>query len=186
MPQKKVIGNPDVEIQDIAYHSAKVNRGTLFVALYGMNVDGHNFTEEALDRGAAALVVTRHPGIDKSVPLVIVPDGRAALAQVSASFFGHPSRGMRLIGVTGTNGKTTTSYLIESIFKNGSLACGVIGTINYRFGGSVMPAPMTTPESYDIQRILREMLDSGITDVVIEVSSHGVDLKRVDSCHFDV
>jgi UDP-N-acetylmuramoyl-L-alanyl-D-glutamate--2,6-diaminopimelate ligase len=186
MPQKKVIGNPDVEIQGIAYHSAKVNRGTLFVALYGMNVDGHNFTEEALDRGAAALVVTRHQGIDRSVPLVIVPDGRAALAQLSATFFGHPSRGMRLIGVTGTNGKTTTSYLIESIFKNGSLACGVIGTINYRFGGSVMPAPMTTPESYDIQRILREMLDSGITDVVIEVSSHGVDLKRVDSCHFDV
>jgi len=186
IPQKKMVGNPNIEIQDIAYHSAKVHKGTLFVAIHGMSLDGHAFIEEALDRGATAMVVERSEGKGKGVPVVIVPEGRAALAKLSATLFGHPSRGLRLIGVTGTNGKTTTVYLLESILRSQSIACGVIGTINYRFGDRVIPAPMTTPESYDIQKILREMLDFGITDVVVEVSSHGLDLRRVDECHFDV
>jgi len=180
------MGNPDAEIEDIAYHSAKVQKRTLFVAVGGTKADGHAFIEEALDRGASALVVEREQETDYGVPVITVPNGRVALAQLSAAFFGHPSLEMRMVGVTGTNGKTTTSFLIESILKGRSLSCGVIGTVNYRYGGRVFPAPMTTPESYDIQRLLREMLDSGVTHVVIEVSSHALDLRRVDDCHFDV
>jgi len=158
----------------------------LFVSISGMQVDGHSFVGEALDRGAAALVVEQEPQKKLGVPAVVVPDSREALAHLSAAFFGHPSREMRVVGVTGTNGKTTTSFLIESILENRSLPCGVIGTINYRYGGGVVTAPMTTPESYDIQRMLREMLDVGVSHVVMEVSSHALDLGRVVGCHFDV
>lgn len=184
--KKRTLGNPGVEIQDIAYHSAKVHKGMLFVAIRGTSVDGHSFIGEALDRGAEALVVERGQEKDYGVPVVIVPDGRAALAHLSAAFFGHPSLEMRVVGVTGTNGKTTTSFLIESILEGQSLACGVVGTINYRYRGRVIPALMTTPESYDIQKMLREMLDSGITHVVMEISSHALDLRRVEGCRFDV
>jgi UDP-N-acetylmuramoyl-L-alanyl-D-glutamate--2,6-diaminopimelate ligase len=186
IPEIRITGNPAVEIQDIAYHSARVHRGTLFVAIGGTSVDGHTFIGEALDRGAHAVVVERGKERNYAVPLVIVPDGRVALAQLSAAFFGHPSRDLCLIGVTGTNGKTTTSFLIESILESQSLPCGVIGTVNYRYRGKVIPAGMTTPESYDIQKLLKEMLDSGIAHVVVEVSSHALDLHRVDGCHFDV
>jgi UDP-N-acetylmuramoyl-L-alanyl-D-glutamate--2,6-diaminopimelate ligase len=186
IPEKRIVGNPGIEIQDIAYHSAKVHEGTLFVAIRGINLDGHAFIGEALERGAKALVVEQGQEKDNGIPRVVVPDGRSALAHLSAAFFGNPSREMRVVGVTGTNGKTTTSFLIESILHCQSLPCGVIGTINYRYGGSVIPAPMTTPESYDIQKMLREMRDSGITHIVMEVSSHALDMKRVDGCHFDV
>lgn len=186
IPEKETMGNPHIEVGDMAYHSAKVRKGMLFVAIRGIRTDGHVFIEEALDRGAKALVVERGQEKAYGVPVIVVPDSRAALAHLSAAFFGHPSQEMRLIGVTGTNGKTTTSFLIESILENRSLACGVVGTINYRYQSRVIPAPMTTPESYDIQRIFREMLDSGITHVVMEVSSHALDLRRVDGCHFDV
>jgi UDP-N-acetylmuramoyl-L-alanyl-D-glutamate--2,6-diaminopimelate ligase len=186
MPGKKVVGNPDVDIQNIAYHSARVDRGMLFVCVSGLHADGHAFIEEALDRGAAALVVEQKEAKQSGVPVIRVPDSRMALAYLSAAFFGHPSREMRVIGVTGTNGKTTTTYLIESILKNQSLACGVIGTINYRYDGYSTPAPMTTPESYETQRLLNEMKNAGVTHVVIEVSSHALDLKRVHGCHFDV
>jgi UDP-N-acetylmuramoyl-L-alanyl-D-glutamate--2,6-diaminopimelate ligase len=186
IPEKRVLGDPEVDVTDIAYHSARVDKGMLFVAIRGLATDGHGFIEEALDRGARALVVEWDPARDYGVPVVIVPDGRVTLPCLSAAFFGHPSRNLRLTGVTGTNGKTTTTFLIESILQNGSSACGVIGTINYRYGDRVIPALMTTPESYDIQRMLREMLDSGITHVVMEVSSHALDLHRVNGCHFDV
>jgi UDP-N-acetylmuramoyl-L-alanyl-D-glutamate--2,6-diaminopimelate ligase len=187
IPDKKMVGDPDIEIGDLAYHSAKVGRGALFTAIEGLNTDGHTFIEEALDRGARALVLEKNrEGNHRGIPIVIVPNSRAALAHVSAAFFGHPSRSMGLVGVTGTNGKTTTTFLIESILGKDDKACGVIGTISYRYADRVIPAPMTTPESYDIQRILREMLESGITHVVMEVSSHALDLRRVDACHFDV
>jgi UDP-N-acetylmuramoyl-L-alanyl-D-glutamate--2,6-diaminopimelate ligase len=186
IPEKWIIGNPGVDIGGIAYHSANVHKGMLFVAVHGLAKDGHTFIEEALDRGAEALVVEQGQEKDYGVPVIVVSDGRAALAHLSATFFGYPSEKIRLVGVTGTNGKTTTSFLIESILEHRSLACGVVGTINYRYGDSVIPAPMTTPESYDIQKMLREMLDSGITHVVMEVSSHALDLRRVDGCHFDV
>lgn len=184
--EKEIIGNARVEVGEIAYHSAKVRKGMLFVAIRGVTADGHTFIEEALDRGAAALVVERGRGKDYRIPQIVVPDSRAALARLAAAFFGHPSRKMRLVGVTGTNGKTTTSFLIESILEGESLPCGVVGTINYRYRGRVIPAPMTTPESYDIQRMLREMSESGVTHVIMEVSSHALDLRRVDDCHFDV
>jgi UDP-N-acetylmuramoyl-L-alanyl-D-glutamate--2,6-diaminopimelate ligase len=184
--EKRLIGNPDVDVEDIAYHSAKVREGTLFVARRGLTTNGHNFIDEALDRGAKALVMEWEPDRLHGVPVAVVPDGRRALAHLSTAFFGHPSKEMRLVGVTGTNGKTTTSFLIESILESRSLNCGVVGTISYRYRGKVIPAPMTTPESYDIQRMLREMVDSAVTHVVMEVSSHALDLRRVDGCHFDV
>ncbi len=186
IPEKQAVGNVRVEITDIAYHSAKVHKGALFVAIPGVNVDGHAFIGEALDRGAEALVIEQEQTKDNRVPFVIVPDARAALARLSSAFFGRPSRKLKLIGVTGTNGKTTTSFLIESILRRRSLPCGVIGTINYRYGDSVYPAPITTPESYDIQKMLGEMLNSGITHVVMEVSSHALDLRRVEGCDFDI
>ena len=184
--QKRVVGNLNVDIQDIAYHSGRVDRGVLFVCVKGTRADGHTFIEEALDRGARALVVENEQEKTYSVPVVVVPDTRAALAKLSAAFFGYPSRDIRLVGVTGTNGKTTTTYLIESMMTNQSLPCGVIGTVNYRYGDTVLPAPMTTPESYDIQKMLRHMAQAGITVVVMEVSSHALDLGRIQGCHFDV
>jgi len=185
--QKRVVGNLDIEIQDIAYHSGRVDRGMLFVCVKGIRADGHEFIEEALDRGARALVVeNEQERTYGGVPVVTVSDSRAALAYLSAAFFGHPSRGMRLVGVTGTNGKTTITYLIESMLANQPLACGVIGTVNYRYADTVLPASMTTPESYDIQKMLMQMTKAGVTHVVMEVSSHALDLGRVHGCDFDV
>ena len=184
--QKRVVGDLNVEIQDIAYHSGRVDRGMLFVCVKGIRVDGHEFIEEALNRGARALVVENEQERTYGVPVVTVPDSRAALAYLSATFFGYPSRDIRLVGVTGTNGKTTTTYLIESMLTNQSLTCGVIGTVNYRYGDTVLPASMTTPESYDIQKMLRQMAKAGVTHVVMEVSSHALDLGRIHGCHFDV
>ncbi|MBW2121702.1 MAG: UDP-N-acetylmuramoyl-L-alanyl-D-glutamate--2,6-diaminopimelate ligase [Deltaproteobacteria bacterium] len=186
LEEKRVLGDRDVEIDGVAYHSGKVSKGDLFVAIRGTRTDGRLFVAEALDRGAGALVLEGADEKSYGVPVVLVPDSRRALARISAAFFGHPSRNMRVVGVTGTNGKTTTSFLIESMLASDSLACGVLGTINYRYGGNTIPAPMTTPESPDIQRMLKEMLDSGITHVVMEVSSHALDLRRVEGCHFDV
>ena len=117
--------------------------------------------------------------------MVVVPDSRRALAKISSNFYGDPSSRVRLIGITGTNGKTTTTYLLESIFKKAGWTVGVIGTINYRFGRKTTPAPNTTPESLDLQRILWEMVNEGTSHVIMEVSSHGLDLDRVFGCQFD-
>ena len=117
--------------------------------------------------------------------MIFVPNSRKALAKISANFYGNPSSRLKLIGVTGTNGKTTITYLLESIFKKARHPVGVIGTINYRYGQTVVSAPNTTPESLDLQRILAEMVEEGITHVIMEVSSHGLDLDRVYGCQFD-
>jgi len=176
----------DLDIKDISYHSHRIQDGDLFVAIPGARHDGHHFIAESIAKGARALIVEQAPPHPLDIPVVVVPDARQALAQVSAEFFAHPSREITLVGITGTNGKTTTSYLIESILKAAGKEAGVIGTVNYRVRGKERPAPTTTPQSYDLQQMLREMIAEGATYVVMEVSSHALDQERVRGCHFDV
>ncbi|MBW2039311.1 MAG: UDP-N-acetylmuramoyl-L-alanyl-D-glutamate--2,6-diaminopimelate ligase [Deltaproteobacteria bacterium] len=179
-------GKTELDIMDISYHSNRVKEGDLFVAIRGTKSDGHHFVEEVAKRGARAIIVERIPPHPIDVPLVLVADTRKALALISAEFFSHPSQEIKLVGITGTNGKTTTSYLVESILKRARKRTGSIGTISYRFGGKELPAPTTTPQSYDLQRLLREMITGGTEYVVIEVSSHALDQERVRGCHFDI
>ncbi|RJQ66293.1 MAG: UDP-N-acetylmuramoyl-L-alanyl-D-glutamate--2,6-diaminopimelate ligase [Desulfobacteraceae bacterium] len=174
----------DLEIRAVYYRAQLVEPGGLFVAVKGFAADGHDFIGQAVSRGAVAVVCERTARID--VPQIQVTDSRKALAALAAEFYGHPSRGMTVIGITGTNGKTTTSYLIESMLQAAGHATGVIGTVNYRYGGSFFDNPVTTPESLDLQRILADMRAAGTTHVVMEVSSHALDLLRIHACDVDV
>ena len=179
--------DPELEIRDIVYDSRQVRPGCLFVALRGHQQDGHRYLPDAISKGAAAVVGEDLQGVrDRVAAWVQVPDARRALAEMAMRFFGFPYRGLNLIGITGTNGKTTTTYLLESILSAAGAKPGVIGTINYRFGGQIFPAPNTTPESLDLMRLLRAMKDQGVTDVVMEVSSHALDQGRVAGCPFRV
>ncbi|MBI5682555.1 MAG: UDP-N-acetylmuramoyl-L-alanyl-D-glutamate--2,6-diaminopimelate ligase [Deltaproteobacteria bacterium] len=175
--------NEDIEIKGIAYNSRDVKKGSLFAALKGENTDGYNFIPDAVKNGAAAIVSERIDSAVK-VPEIIVPDSRDAMAKLACRFYGEPSRKLNLVGVTGTNGKTTTTFLIESILKQAGLESGVIGTINYRYRGKILDASHTTPESPDLQRLLKDMADNGVTNCVMEVSSHALSQKRVDGCIF--
>jgi UDP-N-acetylmuramyl-tripeptide synthetase len=178
-------GSAEIDIACVAYSSRQASPGGLFVAVRGLHTDGHRFAGEAVSRGAAAVVCEEElPGL--RCPQVIVPDSREALSRLACAFYGHPAKRLRLVGITGTNGKTTTSYLVESVLSAAGCRVGVIGTVNYRYGGRTQPAPQTTPESLDLQRLLAEMLAAGVTHVVMEVSSHALDLRRVDGCPFDV
>lgn len=172
----------DPDIVSLHYHTGDVKPGGLFVAIPGLNADGHDFIEQAVEKKAAA-IVSRIP-FDAPVPVIVTGDTRVALARLAAMFYGYPATDLVLIGLTGTNGKTTTAYIIESILTKAGFAAGVIGTIEYRFAGRTFDNPMTTPESSDLQRILSEMKSAGVTHVVIEVSSHALDLKRVHGCRF--
>jgi UDP-N-acetylmuramoyl-L-alanyl-D-glutamate--2,6-diaminopimelate ligase len=186
MSHFKISGDPEQPINGLAYDSRQVKPGYLFVALRGHNRDGHNYLEDALEKGAVALVGERFLGIEENVTKVRVNDSREALSSLSIQFYSHPFDGLNLIGITGTNGKTTTSYLLESILTSAGANPGVIGTINYRYSGKTHPAPVTTPESLDLMRFLREMADDGVTDVIMEVSSHALDQKRTEGCPFKV
>ena len=182
---KKIVGASQREITGIAYHTQRVEKGFLFTALRGLEADGHRFIGEAVKRGAEAVILEDEGARPSNGTMILVPNGRQALARVSSNFYGNPSSHVKLIGVTGTNGKTTATYLLESIFKKAGYRVGVIGTINYRFGEKVIPAPNTTPESLDLQRMLWEMVRGGVSHVIMEVSSHGLDLDRVFACQFD-
>jgi UDP-N-acetylmuramoyl-L-alanyl-D-glutamate--2,6-diaminopimelate ligase len=177
-------GAANPEIRSVHYNSRSVSPGGLFVAIPGHQADGHSFVGDAVARGAAAAVMERP--IDADVPRVCVKDSRQALALLSAGFYGYPSRRLSLIGITGTNGKTTTTYLVESMLKCAGRNPGVIGTVNFRYAGKVFDNSVTTPESLDLQRILFEMIEANVTDVVMEVSSHAIDLSRIKGCDFDV
>lgn len=180
----RVKGDDCLPVSGIAYHSQEVQPGGVFVAIPGHKTDGRRFIREALARGARIIVsegeLTPPPG----VTAVQVPHARLALAHLSAAFYDHPSRELTLVGITGTNGKTTTAFLLEAILTAAGFKVGVLGTVNYRVGRRVWPAPMTTPESLDLNRYLREMRQEGATHAVLEVSSHALDLKRVDRVSF--
>ena len=178
-------GDSDGEVASVCYDSRQCSKGSLFVAIPGLKMDGHRFIGDAVDRGAAFIIhegEIRPPG---GVTAIRVRDSRPVLGRLGRNFFAHPSSRLCLLAVTGTNGKTTVSYLLESILKAAGYTVGVLGTVNYRYGGKTFPAPNTTPESFEMQKILREMADDGATHVVAEVSSHAVDLRRVDDCAFD-
>lgn len=178
---------PDREISDIAHDSRKVKPGSLFVAVRGFHSDGHQFIPQALQQGAAAVIAEEDSGrTSADVPLIIVGDSRRALALLADAFYGHPSRKLSLIGITGTNGKTTTSYLVRSVIEAGERTAGLIGTIDYRVGSAVYQAPNTTPESLELQRLLSEMVAAGADSCVMEVSSHALALDRTLGCTFAV
>ena len=188
---------PDLDIDSIHYRAQEVQPAGMFVAIEGQTADGHSFMHQALQNGAVAIVTQKEPPqpylkecLAQSVqnqPIIIrVPDTRKAMADLAARFFGDPSENLTLIGITGTNGKTTVAYLIESILLQAGFKAGVIGTINYRYADKTFPNPMTTPESLDLQRILSEMLQAGVTHAVLEASSHAMDQYRIKGCRFDV
>ncbi|HCU25223.1 MAG TPA: UDP-N-acetylmuramoyl-L-alanyl-D-glutamate--2,6-diaminopimelate ligase [Deltaproteobacteria bacterium] len=176
----------DVEIQGVTSHSGEVKQGSIFVAIVGTKVDGHLFIEKALQNGAAALVVEREIPSAKKIPVFKVENSRAALSSLAAAWYGHPSAELPVVGVTGTNGKTTITYLLGHIFKSAGKNPGVLGTIGCRFNDRQLPAAHTTPESTEIQRLFREMRLGGVDVVAMEVSSHSVDMRRVDDVRFDV
>ena len=171
-------GDVGLTIRDVTYRSSDVRPGSLFFCVPGSRTDGHAFASEACRRGAAAVVVERW--VDAPCTQVRVPTVRHAMGPLSAAFFGRPSAAMTLIGVTGTNGKTTVTYLLESIFRAADLRSGVIGTTGVRIDGEAVPFDRTTPEAPDLQRLLAEMRGRGVRAAAMEVSSHGLDQHRVD------
>ena len=177
-------GGLDVVCTGVTHDSRRAARGTVFVALKGLKADGAAFAPQAIVAGAAAVVAAAPPGVDVKVPWVIVDDARLALAWLAAEFSGHPSREMRVVGITGTNGKTTTSYLVSAILDAAGIRCGLMGTVTYRIGDRAFNATRTTPEAPDLQGFMREMVSGGCGACVTEVSSHALALKRVDGVRF--
>ncbi|MDH5715282.1 MAG: UDP-N-acetylmuramoyl-L-alanyl-D-glutamate--2,6-diaminopimelate ligase [Candidatus Aminicenantes bacterium] len=180
-------GNLNVSVEGLSYDSRKVGKGHLFVAIRGDNFDGNDFIPQAIERGAVAIVSEQ-----KAIPIgsklswAIVDNARRALAIISGNFYNQPSRRLYLIGVTGTNGKTTVTYLVESIFQQGGRKIGRLGTIDYRVGERLVEAERTTPEAPDINRYMAEMVENDCQACVMEVSSHSLDMERVYGCDFDV
>lgn len=175
---------PSVAITGIAHDSRRVEPGHVFVALRGQHADGTAFVAQAIERGAAAVVSQEVAPADTVVPWAQVSDARLALALLAVEVHGDPSRRMQVVGITGTNGKTTTAYLMASIFEAAGVRCGLLGTVAYRIGSDVREATRTTPEAPDVQALLAEMVDSGCDACVMEVSSHALALRRVDGITF--
>src|SRR5919201_1382462 len=173
---------PPAEVTDLAYDTRRVTRGALFVCVPGLRSDGHDFAPEAVAAGAVALVVERP--LELPVPQLVVPDGREAMALAADAFFGQPTRELQVVGVTGTNGKTTTAFLLFSILAAAGRRPGLLGTIENRIGGERRAAVRTTAEAIDLQRTLREMLDAGDESCALEATSHGSTLKRLLGVRF--
>ena len=171
-------------VTGIAYDSRRVQPGHVFVALKGQIVDGTSFAHQAIERGAVAVVSQEPAPGGARVPWVVVRDSRLALALLAAEYEGNPSSHMQVVGITGTNGKTTTAYLVASIFEAARIRCGVLGTVGYRLGDEVRDATRTTPEAPEVQSLLREMVDRGCAACAMEVSSHALSLNRVDGMTF--
>jgi UDP-N-acetylmuramoyl-L-alanyl-D-glutamate--2,6-diaminopimelate ligase len=184
-PSVEVRGDVTVRIRDVAYRSQDVGEGALFFCVPGTRTDGHRFAEEAVRNGAVALVVEHPVAVDARIPQVIVPSVREAMGPISSAFFGHPAERMTMIGVTGTNGKTTTSYVVESILSAASRTPGLIGTTGARIAGDAVPFARTTPEAPDLHRLLADMVERGVQAVAMEVSSHGLEQHRVGGVRFD-
>ena len=183
---KHIQGTIQRDIKDISFNSKTIGADCLFVALKGTRANGHDYIPEVIASGAQALIVEEDTQTENDVTIITVPDTRIALAHVADCFYQHPSRKLTVIGITGTNGKTTISYLIESILKEAGYNPGVIGTIDYRFGKHHRAAPNTTPNALDLHKIMREMVDANVTHLILEVSSHALDQHRVEALNFDV
>jgi UDP-N-acetylmuramoyl-L-alanyl-D-glutamate--2,6-diaminopimelate ligase len=190
LPREALVRAPDADpvIRGLCYDSRAVAAGDLFFALRGASSDGHDYLGQAAALGAAAFVVEElPPGAPLAGrPVVVVRDARRALAPLARAFYGDPASELTLIGVTGTNGKTSVTYLVESILSRADRRVGLIGTVEVRYPGTRQPAQNTTPESLDLQRVLRAMRTQAVEAVVMEVSSHGLELGRVEGCRFGV
>jgi len=174
----------DFDIFSIASDSRNIQPGGLFIAVKGFMADGHDYIDQAFKNGAAAVIAQTNPkNLDN---VILVENSRRSMAAIAVNFYGHPSKELILVGITGTNGKTTTSWLLESIFNACGFSTGVIGTVNIRYNQQTFDNPITTPDSIELQKTLYKMRKAGVTHVIMEVSSHGLDLNRVDYCQFDL
>ncbi len=186
-----VSGDVNIEIASIEYNSAKVKENTLFVAVPGFVKDGHEYVSEAVKKGAKVILVSeekadRYMHLKDNAAVLTAKDTRKALSCISAAFYGHPTAQVPVIGVTGTNGKTSITYMIESVLKEYNYTPGVIGTINYRWKDKMISAPNTTPESRDLQEIFANMISEGVNVIIMEVSSHSLKLFRVEDIDFNI
>jgi UDP-N-acetylmuramoyl-L-alanyl-D-glutamate--2,6-diaminopimelate ligase len=181
-----VEGPVDRDITGITYDSRRVMPGNLFVAMRGVNTDGHRFVEAAIDRGAAAVMLERDSSLNPRATRIKVRDARQTLALAAARFYDHPSQQLKVVGVTGTNGKTTTAFMVKAIMEAAGMPAGLIGTVQYQIGQRIIPASRTTPESVEIQDMMSQMLRAGCGGVSMEVSSHALDQHRVAGVDYDV
>jgi UDP-N-acetylmuramoyl-L-alanyl-D-glutamate--2,6-diaminopimelate ligase len=181
---RELMGNgaPDAEVEALAYSTASVGPGTLFFCVPGFRVDGHDFAREAVRRGAVALVCQRPLGL--GVPEVVVEDVRAAMGPAAARFFGQPTEQLEVVGITGTNGKTTTAFLVRHLLEAAGRPCGLLGTVKRVVGGAEEEVERTTPEAIDLQATFRRMVDAGDRAAAMEVSSHALELGRADGIRF--
>ncbi|WZL74734.1 UDP-N-acetylmuramoyl-L-alanyl-D-glutamate--2,6-diaminopimelate ligase [Clostridiaceae bacterium 35-E11] len=182
----KTTDGMNIEITGVAYDSRKIQANDVFVCVEGFKVDGHNYIEEAMKKGAKALIVEKDIMPINDIPVIKVDDSRKALAVISSNFYRNPTKDMNIIGVTGTNGKTTTTHLIKNILETNHVPSGLIGTISYQILDKEYKANNTTPESLELQRLFREMLDDNVDTCVMEVSSHSLDMNRVAGIQYNV
>src|SRR3954469_4955625 len=182
---RQVIGPLDRVVESIAYDSRRVQRNGLFVALRGEKVDGHQFIDQAVEKGATVLV-TEHEVQSPRATCLVVENTRSALADLAAAFYQQPARRLKLAAVTGTNGKTTTTFLIKHICEKAGLRCGLLGTVRYEIADRVLPAVRTTPESLDVYDLLAQMVNAGCKAAAMEVSSHALVQDRVRGLEWDV
>jgi len=186
LPVISIEGPINKDVTRVVYDSRRAVPGALFVCIDGFKTDGHKFAPSAADNGASVFLVQKDITIFDDATVIKVPDTRYALAHVSAAFFGHPSKRFNLVGVTGTKGKTTTTYMVKSILEQAGQTVGLIGTVENSIGSEKIPAQRTTPESYDLQELFDKMGDKGADSVVMEVSSQGLKLSRVAASHFKI
>src|SRR3954465_2790957 len=179
MTLRELLGaGPDVDVTRLTFDNRLVEPGTLFFCVPGFTRDGHDFAPDAVARGAVALVVERPLGL--GVPEVLVPDVRAAMAVAASRFYGDPTARLRVAGITGTNGKTTTAFLTRALLEASGIRCGLLGTVKSVVGGVEHPVVRTTPEAFDLQRTFAEMLEAGDEACAMEISSHALELRRAD------
>src|SRR5213595_4146047 len=182
---RRVIGSLDREVESIAYDSRRVQGNTLFVAIRGEKSDGHQFVDQAVEQGASVIVAEREISSPRATCLV-VDNSRSALADLSAAFYGMPARKLKMAAVTGTNGKTTTTFLIKHICEKAGVRCGLLGTVQYEIGERVLPATRTTPESLDLQELLAQIANAGCRAAAMEVSSHALAQERTRALEWNV
>ena len=189
IPVREIIGPADRAVEGIAYDSRRVERNGLFVALRGEKSDGHDFIDQAIEKGATVIVAERaeNPAMaGRAATFVVVENTRPAMADLAARFYNFPARKLKLAGITGTNGKTTTTFLLKHICEKAGMRCGLLGTVRYEIGERVLPAARTTPESLDLQELLAQIRDAGCKAAAMEVSSHALAQERARDLEFDV
>src|SRR6266850_3329098 len=184
-PVREIIGPADRAVESIAYDSRRVQRDGLFVAWRGEKSDGHDFISQAVEKGAAVIVAERAEKNSRAT-CVIVENTRSAMADLSARFFNYPARKLKLAAVTGTNGKTTTTFLIKHICEKAGMRCGLLGNVQYEIGDRILPAIRTTPEALDIQELLAQIANVGCRAAAMEVSSHALAQDRTRGLEWDV